>query len=38
MISPRTLNKTTDEPERTTVRLPEPERNFTGWGPRLRFL
>ena len=37
MIKPRTLDKSTPEPDRTTVRLPDRERNFGGWGPRLRF-
>ena len=36
MIKPRTIVQP-DATERPTVRLPKPESNFGGWGPRLRF-
>ncbi len=35
MIRPRTLANP-PESERPTFRIPKPEENFGGWGPKLR--
>jgi hypothetical protein len=36
MIKPRTVVKE-NETERPTFRLPKPDADFAGWGPRLRY-
>ncbi len=37
MIKPKTLDPKDTEANRPTFRIPRPESEFGGWGPRLRY-
>jgi hypothetical protein len=37
MIKPRTIDNKQNDPDRPTFRIPRPESDFGGWGPRLRY-